>query len=118
MPDVLIPIPLHWRRQIIRGFNQSYAIAAQIAKNLDIALFPEALIKVKHSPPQQKLSRKKRLNNLRGSFRVNRNVEGLSIALFDDVMTTGTTMSTAAKTLRDAGAIEVVAWCLARTPKK
>jgi predicted amidophosphoribosyltransferase len=62
------------------------------------------------------LSRKQRLNNLKDAFRLNHDIEGKNIALIDDVVTTGSTMSELSRLLRKAGAHHVEIWCLARTP--
>jgi len=113
--DVIVPIPLHWSRQLIRGFNQSHSLAYLIARELDIPLAQHLLERIRHTPSQQDLNRSARITNLRGSFFSSSKAKGLNIALFDDVITTGATMESAALTLKKAGAESVFAWSIART---
>ena len=116
-PDVIIPMPLHWRRQFTRGFNQSDCLARCIGKRLSIQVSTKMLRRVKHSAPQQGLNRKQRLKNLDNCFRARAIETDVKIALFDDVITTGATMEIAARALKSAGANNVVAWSIARTPE-
>lgn len=118
LPDLIIPIPLHWSRWLNRGFNQSACLAKLTAAELRIQLANSILHRDRKTQPQQGLSRKERLTNLRMAFNTSdktiEQVEGKIIALFDDVTTTGTTMEEAAKCLKQAGASQVWAWSIAR----
>lgn len=115
LPDLITPTPLHWRRHLQRGFNQSDLLAQHYAKQLNIPL--QQLIKRdKATPPQQALNAKQRKQNLSNAFSVCGNVRGKSVALVDDVMTTGATATEISRCLLAAGAREVHIWCLARTP--
>jgi ComF family protein len=107
-PDCIVPIPLHWRRRLKRGYNQTNLIAQIISKQLDIPLV-KLLKRVKATPRQAQLDRKQRLKNLDGAFAVTgkKHCGKLKILLIDDVMTTGTTLNAAAETLISAGADEV-----------
>mgnify|MGYP000846253587 CR=1 FL=1 len=116
LPDLIAPVPLHWRRQFVRGFNQAYWLARYIGTRLSIPVDSRLLSRHKHTASQQGLSRKQRLNNLKDAFRLNHDIEGKNIALIDDVVTTGSTMSELSRLLRKAGAHHVEIWCLARTP--
>ena len=114
-PDALVPIPLHWRRQLRRGFNQSLALAHPIGQHLGLPVCPQWLARTHPTRSQQGLSRRERIANIRADcFQAAPAVQGKRIALFDDVMTTGATMNAAAKALLAAGASEVQAWSLAR----
>lgn len=114
--DVIIPVPLHWSRQFIRGFNQSHCLASLISKQLKIPIAYNYMERVQRTRPQQGLTKKERLKNLSGCFQTtNNSVEDLTIALFDDVITTGATVEAAAKTLKAAGAKAVIVWSIART---
>ena len=115
--DLLIPIPLHWRRRWQRGFNQSEEICAQLSKDLGIPY--RLLLRAKKAHTDQKtLNKKARERNLLNTFTLESDVKGLRIALIDDVITTGATSNTAARLLQQAGAEQVEVWALAKTPKK
>lgn len=115
-PDVIAPVPLHWRRSTVRGFNQAVELGCGLAHALDLPWNPRLLARCQASPPQQQLGRSARRRNLRGAFVVQHKVVGLSVALVDDVMTTGATAHGIATCLRQAGAAGVQIWALARTP--
>jgi ComF family protein len=114
--DLIIPVPLHWRRRWQRGFNQADVIANELARLLDIKSNCGALRRLRATPAQQTLSAAARKRNLRDAFTLNADVTGLRIALVDDVVTTGSTASEIARLLLQAGAASVEVWCLARTP--
>ncbi len=119
LPDLLVPVPLHPTRLRERGFNQALVLARQLGKALRIPVAPEALERVRQTPPQQGLSARERKHNLRGAFRVRGEGEVLratSIALIDDVVTTMSTMHELARVVRRAhkGKPELHVWCLAR----
>jgi len=109
--DVLVPVPLHGRRQRARGFNQ----AEELAQGLG---FPVrlALTRTRSTPSQTDLPAARRHANVRDAFRLRRraDVRGLCVVLVDDVCTTGATLEACARVLRDAGASEVRAVTAAR----
>jgi len=116
LPDYLAPVPTHWRRQWQRGFSHTDFCAEQLSQFFSIPLLCQT--KQKHySQTQKTLSRKQRLAVLSSAFAVNTVLDGQSIAIVDDVMTTGATANAFAKALKAAGAGKVVVWVLARTPK-
>ena len=115
-PDLIVPVPLHWQRQIFRGFNQSQWLSQYLGRRLSICVDAHLLKRCRSTPPQQGLKRTQRQKNLKGAFQVNRPVEGQHIALVDDVVTTGSTVSELSLLLKKAGAAKVEIWCLARTP--
>jgi ComF family protein len=116
-PDCVAPLPLAPARQRERGFNQAREIAARVARSVDLPLLP-MLERVVQGVPQAALPWARRKANVRGAFAVARgaDVRDRSIALVDDVMTTGATLAEAALTLRRAGAARVECWVVARTP--
>ncbi|WP_237068544.1 ComF family protein [Microbulbifer guangxiensis] len=114
--DLLVPMPLHWRRFWQRGFNQAQLLAETFSRAWQLPTLPRTLRKCRASDRQQSLQRRQRLRNLSGSFLVRGDVAGQRIGLVDDVITTGATMETAANALLAAGASRVVALALARTP--
>lgn len=114
-PDWVVPIPLHPQRLRARGFNPAGAVARDLARARGVPLQPAALRRVRDTPSQTGLGRRQRLGNVRGAFRAAGPVPE-RIWLIDDVVTTHATLEEAARTLRRAGAKEVIALCATRTP--
>lgn len=113
LPDVLVPMPMHWRRQWLRGFNQAARLSDGLGRKLGVDTLP-ALARTRPTAPQQGLPAGPRQRNVRGAFGCTMAVQGLRIALVDDVVTTGATAREAAAVLLSAGAVEVEVWALAR----
>jgi ComF family protein len=116
-PDVLVVMPLHPRRLMRRGFNQSLELIRPVAQRLQLELDYRNLRRVKATRPQTDLPAGQRRRNVRGAFACERDLAGLHVALFDDVVTTGHTAAEAARVLRRAGASEISVWSLARTER-
>lgn len=114
LPDTLMALPLARQRLATRGFNQSALLAARVGQSLGIPVSHHGMLKVRDTPPQSGLSREARRKNVRGAFQCRSDLTGRHIALIDDVMTTGATLSEAARVLKNAGATRVSAWVLAR----
>ncbi|MEO1137355.1 MAG: ComF family protein [Pseudomonadota bacterium] len=118
----LVPVPLHPRRLLTRRFNQSALLARAIAKSSGAELMIDGLIRRRATAPQKDLSAEGRKRNVEGAFASRGNVaskafEGARVVLVDDVLTTGATLSSAARTLKRAGASQVDALVLARVVK-
>ncbi len=115
--ELLVPVPLHWRRMMTRRYNQSLLLAREVSKATAIPVC-HALKRTRHTQPQAALSRGERLDNVRGAFapasRGKEVVSGKTVVLIDDVMTTGATIAACCKTLSQAGAKEVRVLTLAR----
>lgn len=118
LPDCVIAMPLHRRRLAERGFNQAQELARPIARALAIPLRSELLQRTRATQPQQGLAARARRSNLIGAFNcpAPERLAGQHVALVDDVVTTGSTVEEAARTLLSAGALSVSIWCAARTP--
>ncbi len=117
LPDLLVPMPLSRQRLAERGFNQSALLAQLLATRFQRRLESNVLLRVRHTPPQAGLKRSERQKNVKNAFACEPgevDVRGLRVALIDDVMTTGASMSEAARALKKAGARQVEAWALAR----
>ncbi len=114
--DVVVPVPLHPRRLAERGYNQAALLAAHVADELDAPHAARALARVRPTLQQARCDRDARLANVDGAFaaRPGAVLSGLRVALVDDVITTGATLSACAGALRAAGAASVVAVVLAR----
>lgn len=117
LPEVLIPVPIHTRRLIKRGFNQTDEIGKCLAKNLHIPFQNKLVYKVKPTTAQAALHVDDRSKNLRAAFKVKKQISVQSVALLDDVMTTGSTVNEIARILKQSGVKEVHVWVLARAMK-
>lgn len=115
-PNRLIALPLHPARLGERGFNQAVEIARPIAKRFQLPLEIDTLQRIKNTEHQARLNANARWQNMRGAFVYAGDLNGQSVAIIDDVMTSGASLNAAAKALKLAGAIEVQAWVVARTP--
>jgi ComF family protein len=114
--DALVPVPLHWWRRWRRGYNQSEALANALADRLGLPCQPRWLRRIRPTPQQTRQTPHDRRRNVRGAFRAGLSavLQGRTILLVDDVLTTGSTASEAARALRKAGAARVVVAVLAR----
>jgi ComF family protein len=115
-PQLLVPVPLTSARLRERGFNQSVEIARVVSRAIRVPARMRALERTRDAPSQSGLKRRQRRANLRGAFRGARPLEGLHVALVDDVFTTGATAQAATAALQRAGAMRVDVWAIARTP--
>jgi ComF family protein len=121
LPDLLVPVPLSRERLRQRGYNQAWEAARRLARDLAIPCDARLLLRVKDSPHQLDLPPEERAANVHGVFAVEplrrAQLQGLHVAVIDDVMTTGATCAELARVLKQAGATRVSAWALARTPR-
>ena len=113
--DYIVPVPLARARLGERGFNQAFEIARPLAAATGCRLAPLLAARERDTRPQLDLPLEARARNVRGAFRCTQALERASIALVDDVMTTGATLEELAATLKRAGAAHVVNWVVART---
>jgi ComF family protein len=120
LPDTIVAIPLHWRKICKRGFNQSTEIAKVASSILGIPLHYSLLRRTVNTMSQTGLSEKNRLANIRGAFCVSADYRRRCntirhVAVVDDVVTSGATVSEAARVLKQAGAGKVTVWAIAKT---
>lgn len=111
--DYVVPVPLSAARLRERGYNHAGEIARRLAKG---RLELELCERTRDARPQIELPFAERQRNVRGAFAVRRPLAGATVAVVDDVMTTGATLAEMARALKGAGAARVVNWVLARTP--
>ncbi|HEV7599554.1 MAG TPA: ComF family protein [Bradyrhizobium sp.] len=116
--DVLIPVPLHWRRGWSRRYNQSGALARAIEKQVGVPVAGDALRRIRPTQQQIGLSRSQRASNMQGAFKVaaerNAEIQGRRVVLIDDVLTSGATADACARALLRAKAAEVDVLVFAR----
>ena len=113
-PDCIIPVPLHPSRLKERGFNQAVELARPVGKRLKIPVRLDICERARATAVQSKLDAAERKKNLRDAFAVKKSVDGLHVALLDDVVTTGVTAEVLTTALKDAGAKRVTLWSVAR----
>ena len=114
-PQRLIALPLAVVRQRERGYNQALEIARVIDGRTGIEILSRGLSRIRATPPQAALPWKERAKNVRGAFACEVDLSGVTVAVVDDVMTTGASLAEAAKVLKAAGAARVENWVVART---
>jgi ComF family protein len=118
--DVVVPVPLHRQRERERGYNQAALIAKPLAKQLGLPYKSALLTRIRPRPDKHLLSYEERWESVRGAFatRPGSQVDNLRVLLIDDVMTSGATLDSCAKTLRGAGARSVIGLTVARAVSK
>lgn len=114
--DMIVPVPMHWARRIVRGTNSPDILAARLAGRLDAAVVRGMLFRCRNTLPQAHLPPAERFQNVRGAFRLRAgyDLRGVRAILVDDILTTGATCSEAAGVLKEAGASIVGVAVLAR----
>jgi len=112
-----VPVPLHKHRLRVRGFNQSLLLAKAVSSGIETPLDRLSFIRERDTESQTGLGRKERRKNVANAFSVtSRAIFNMKkVLLIDDVITTGYTFNECARTLKKAGALEVICLALART---
>ena len=114
MPDALLAVPLHKKRLRKRGFNQSELIAKHLQRQLNIHLLQQFCTRTRNTISQTSLKATERRKNLKNAFHCDNHQSINSIAVIDDVVTTGSTANEIAKTLKKSGVKRVEIWAFAR----
>lgn len=109
LPDFIIPVPLHYKKQKRRGYNQSTAFASGLSEISGIPYSEQILIKTLDTPSQTAKSRTDRLLNVQASFKLRKgnNLKGKHILLVDDVITTGATLESCAQVLQQIEDVKI-----------
>lgn len=115
LPEVLIPVPMHKSRLQQRGYNQAQLIANELSKLTNIKVDNNLLTKQTNGPAQASLSRNQRKTAVRGSFLASSEIPYSSLAIIDDVVTTGATISEITKILQQKGVDSIQVWAIAHT---
>ncbi len=114
VPQLLLPVPLHRSRLRDRGFNQALEITRVLAEQLRVPFKEGALARGKATETQTRLNRQARRKNVAGAFHLRKPLNVGHVAIIDDVVTTGSTISEVARVLRHAGIGRVDVWACAR----
>ena len=112
--DAIVPVPMHWRKERRRGYNQAQLLAAALAKRTGIRSDGRLLSKRHETATQSTLSRGSRAENVRRAFEASPRVGDMSLLLVDDICTTGETFRACARELVRAGASRVCAISVAK----
>lgn len=115
--SLLVPVPMHWYNQNVRGFNQAIELGKLLSSEMGWKFVPDLLVKKKQTTSQVELKGDERRQNLKGVFSINPSylvASSPSVILFDDVFTTGSTLVEAAKALKRAGVTKVWGLTIAR----
>jgi ComF family protein len=118
-PTVILSVPMHWTRRIVRGTNSPEVLAAALGKAFGVRVAWRGLVRRRRTAHQNELLPEHRAENVLGAFRVGRgrNFRGARALLVDDVLTTGSTANEATKVVRRAGAAAVAIAVLARADR-
>jgi len=115
---VVVPVPLHWRRRLRRGYDHAWLLARHACVHAGLPRPVPALRRVRHSPAQSTLPAGKRAANVRAAFEVRAaaaaHIAGRDVILVDDVVTTGATLAAASRALLAGGASSVIGVAIAR----
>ena len=122
-PDsIIIPVPLHWSRLVKRRYNQAAILAQHLSKQTGTAYWPDALVRLRRTPPQGHMNAKDRFKNVAGAFEIHKNymdkIIGKKFVLIDDVFTTGATLDECSKVLKAGGAESIHILTVARAVKQ
>lgn len=117
--DALVPMPMHWRRLIARGYNQCDLLAREVSARSGLPVEP-LLRRSRHTPVQAGLTSRERRLNVKNAFTVPdpARVDGRCLLLIDDVLTTGATLNAASGALKQAGAARIAILTLARPDRR
>jgi len=116
-PEVIIPMPLHYKRLKQRGFNQSYLLIKPVARALSIPIDLSFCERVRDTEHQTGKRAHQRMQNIKNAFKVNAQRHYNHVVVFDDVVTTGASVAELSSVLKKAGVKKVDVWCLARAEK-
>ncbi len=115
LPDLLIPVPMTARALRKRGLNQAAFIARRVGRALGIPVPLGWVFKTRQTERQSTLNARERQRNLAGAFHSKKRLDGKRVAVVDDILTTGSTVSEITTVLKTAGAAQVDVWVCART---
>ncbi|HNS32595.1 MAG TPA: ComF family protein [bacterium] len=114
--DFIVPVPLHWRKEFLRGFNQSAVVSVHLGRIMNKKALLNVLVKAENTKSQTMMGKNERNRNILNSFTVKKRhlIKGKRVLLLDDVYTTGATANEAKKVLMSAGAAKVIVLTIAK----
>lgn len=114
--DYIIPVPIHKKRYLERGYNQCSLIAKKVCNKLNVQLLDGILVKSKNIIPQSTLNKNERKLNIRGSYSVKEyfDLSGKKVAIFDDIYTTGSTINECSNVIKSLGCKNIYAFTIAK----
>lgn len=109
----IVPVPMHWSRYSIRGFDHMELIAREVSKSTHIPYI--SLLSTRYRPRQTQFSREVRLANKKNAFKIRSgfNTVPENIILIDDIISSGSTVNACAQVLKESGTKKIVGWFLA-----
>lgn len=111
--DGIVPVPMHWKKEKLRGYNQAYLLAKEIGRILELPVYKDYLVRTVSTVAQKELTAGERKKNIKKAFKIGKNVVKLEhILLVDDIYTTGATASACAGVLKEAGVKKVYVTCI------
>ncbi len=113
-PEAIIPVPLHAKRLRQRGFNQALELLWPLKRRLKLPILLDVCQRVRATKPQSGLSAAKRKQNLQQAFKIMKPIPFQHVAIMDDVVTTGTTVSALSRSLKEAGVLQIDVFCICR----
>ncbi len=115
--DFIIPVPIHWKRKIRRGYNQAEIMAKEVSKITKIPISNCSFIRVKNTRPQFDLNKEMRIKNIEGAFAIKsyEEIVGKDVLFIDDIYTTGTTLRECEKVVKSIGTNNVYYFTLCST---
>lgn len=120
--DLIVPVPLHYTRLVMRGFNQSAWLAQGVGRRARVPVCVDAIRRTKRTPSQAGLSMRRRRRNVAGAFAIRNGRQSLikdrHVILVDDVLTTGATLNACVRALKKAGARQIDVLVLARVVRE
>lgn len=116
--DGIVPVPMHWTKRMLRGYNQAEVIAKGISDATGIPVMKKCIIKKYSRTAQHKLNAKERAENVYSFIPAGRDLEGMRLIICDDILTTGSTINRCAEILKECGAEAVYAAAAATTRRK
>ncbi len=115
LPEMIIPMPLHPQRLRERGFNQALEIARPVARKLQLPLDLQSCERIRVTASQSTLPAAERHQNVKNAFKISSDFKSKHVAIIDDVVTTGHTVTEFSHALQQAGVERIEVWCVART---
>jgi len=114
LPDIIIPMPQHWRRTLQRGYNPSMQISHAIAKHFDLLHLPDHVIRHRHTAYQNTQNAIQRKKNVHKCFKIVQDIPKGRVVILDDLLTSGASANALTECLKEKCVDRISVWSLAR----